>query len=832
MVNPRTRLAFMIATAIVFSSAAAAQQTSIRVSGDEPTSLRLPISMRAQAAASSGTVRFVVLGNVEPDRLGIARGVLRGQIVDASGPVGSSRLVHADSARPSGVVHVIAAGGGFTVLWGDERRFGPGLYARDFDRGGEPLAGERRVLPGPIVDLVAHPSHPALVTVLRRFAPPSLLLDGTVLDARPIDSARFSVPHLLRGDSSLVALVGDTVTLWRHFLDAEASLRRGLDVTDRLFPHAWTMTPGAAGGVVVTALRTNPMPVCFEWGAGVFLHQLVVDSALTTVDRSDIDSQSVCTSGSTYPDVTAAMRSWIDGAHSIRVVFTRSGKQPGQPAYSSAEGFDFVVSGCGGVARGTRHAATCRGAAPTIVRTSFDTMSAVTVDGARLASAIAPVQLGVGDRLPRSFTAAGEAHVAWLRGTPVPGAAWTDAARISRWTSDRVVSTDTIMLSSGQTSTQYQGYSTSTSFQTAMPQTDGAISLVSIGTGTIHVSPTQYSGSLGIWRATGSGWSQVRSGQFVQSVRYSEPLIGSDPNDGAGVTAVRSSTEGRLLYSSDTNGTSGASTVMPTTQASGIVPLSTGTWALAREGAIVRVQSTMVLDSIAIAPLSGQILWQREPGESLLHVALDTAAGALHVERYSTGLALIGAARFDIPRDAEDLSLAIDRDDSSLALLYATRSGVRLIHLARDLSLRNHNGLVFATTDSVANPTGVFLRGRLHVVWEDVRNGDADIYGRVLDAPFSGIVERRSEAVPLTLTVRPNPVSGLATIVLAGNVTSMTRLMLYDVLGNLVRDEDGGEETADDARSMVLDVSGLAPGMYMLSVKAGDGAVVRPIIVR
>ncbi|HEX9951670.1 MAG TPA: T9SS type A sorting domain-containing protein [Rubricoccaceae bacterium] len=89
-----------------------------------------------------------------------------------------------------------------------------------------------------------------------------------------------------------------------------------------------------------------------------------------------------------------------------------------------------------------------------------------------------------------------------------------------------------------------------------------------------------------------------------------------------------------------------------------------------------------------------------------------------------------------------------------------------------------------------------------------------------------------SEAGPaasaLSVRVGPNPARGTATVHVGG-VSGETTLRLVDVRGRVVREMG----VAAGASATVLDLAGLAPGVYGVRVEGGGGvATVRLVVVR
>ena len=81
-----------------------------------------------------------------------------------------------------------------------------------------------------------------------------------------------------------------------------------------------------------------------------------------------------------------------------------------------------------------------------------------------------------------------------------------------------------------------------------------------------------------------------------------------------------------------------------------------------------------------------------------------------------------------------------------------------------------------------------------------------------------------------SFNVQPNPVSDFAQVEFSLIQSSNIRLQVYDLLGELIMSEDVGE-MHEGAYSKAINLSGVANGMYMISLMADNDVITEKIIV-
>lgn len=820
MISPT--LSLLIA---LVATVASAQFTPVRISGVEDTTLALPLAMRMQSALTIDDTTVVVWGSFDLDRHGIAQPSLRMQLSSHGTSLADSRVLHSDSARPSGVVHVTARQPGFVVLWNDTRRFNPGLYARGFDRQGIPFGDEVKLIAGRIIDVVSYDGLPGVVTVIPLNGRPVILRDGFELERQSIDSARFARPHVMRIDSSLVSLNGSRLDFWKHYRDPLPERTIELSVPDSAFSQAWSITAGNAGSTVATVLRHDPSHRwCAEFSDGLRIRQISLDPNLNVIQEIDVDSVLGC--GSTLTEVTVfnAVRSRLDGGYRVDVTFARDFSAPGQVATITYVEQPIAITACGMITHGVRHRTTCRPGTQSSIRLTQDTISSVAVGDQIFPSAIAAIQKGVDDRTPNVVLFRESRLVTMARTWPVDFLRSTVDARIAQWSIGGITFLKSVWRSHGiQNSIDNQHTRSSTISTMNVQQIAGLASLVYVSNMTVQgpISGTIFFGSWLFMTATDTGWVQAGFVSDERDLRVQSPLVGHDPNmHRATYSIVRNSSVRRAVVV-DSSGTVISDTSLIPFMAHAIIPIAPGSWAAPNDTALMMITAGGIGATSPIPiRMAREGIWCRMLGPIIARAETDANDGALTLERYGLDLQFVDSVRVPLPIDAEHLWMCQNERDSSLVLLYATKSGIRIIHFVSDLTVRSYNKLVFETADSVAHPSAMFVNNELHVVWEDFRNGDGDVYGRVVPAPFSDAPSTPSPSSRArSISAYPTPSSEYVHVDI-GSQSDPGMLIITDALGT-TRYHRFVERHARQ-RSITLDVSQLPPGVYWASLRGRD----------
>jgi hypothetical protein len=181
--------------------------------------------------------------------------------------------------------------------------------------------------------------------------------------------------------------------------------------------------------------------------------------------------------------------------------------------------------------------------------------------------------------------------------------------------------------------------------------------------------------------------------------------------------------------------------------------------------------------------------------------------------------------------------------------LWGGSKGVYGTFLTRELETVRQDTPISAGQGTVRHPSGAFRNDTLFVVWEDYRNGTADIYGNWRYLPGTASVHEPEDttgqhgdggkdtttihppdtsqhiagANPLTLlSITPNPAFNSSTVSFSLSAPSSVAVDLFDLLGRLAYHGDAGLRPAGES-SWRIDAAGLPDGVYTVVIRNGNG---------
>ncbi|MGE3800821.1 MAG: T9SS type A sorting domain-containing protein [Candidatus Kapaibacterium sp.] len=195
-----------------------AQPENVLLSRD-PLVPTLPTDIQIQSAASIGNVELVVWGSTKQNASGGIQNVLYSQIVLDNQPVGIPEIITGEDAVPYGFVEVLTVGNHFRVLWNDRRVGAVGLYQRDIDLQGTPLADEEFVAEGKGLKIYTVDLFDGATIVELSGQPPLFIYSDGRIDRRRINPFYFSSPSVIAPDSSLALIRGDSLYTYRTMFD-------------------------------------------------------------------------------------------------------------------------------------------------------------------------------------------------------------------------------------------------------------------------------------------------------------------------------------------------------------------------------------------------------------------------------------------------------------------------------------------------------------------------------------------------------------------------------------------------------------------------------------
>jgi hypothetical protein len=205
-----------------------------------------------------------------------------------------------------------------------------------------------------------------------------------------------------------------------------------------------------------------------------------------------------------------------------------------------------------------------------------------------------------------------------------------------------------------------------------------------------------------------------------------------------------------------------------------------------------------------------------------------TETGAIVLEIFDLDGHSRASARLPVDSVRGMPSITENGSDSSLVVLYAGR-GVHAVHCSRGLQMVD-DVRISRTESAVRNPAGAVVHDTLFVLWEDGRNGAADIYGNRIalemlrDTVTSAVAVEGGEiatAAPLLVGLVPNPARDYATVEWSTRSGADATIDVIDRLGRIAAQQTVPAGSAG-TRATRLMTSGLESGVYMLRLRSGD----------
>lgn len=215
---------------------------------------------------------------------------------------------------------------------------------------------------------------------------------------------------------------------------------------------------------------------------------------------------------------------------------------------------------------------------------------------------------------------------------------------------------------------------------------------------------------------------------------------------------------------------------------------------------------------------------ERLLGDRFLRRYYSVDHSTYYLRIYSVDGDSLYGVRIPVPSGAHDPYMVQNREDSTIVLLWGSKTGVRAMRLDKNLGILSHDTAVSSTRDSVALPSGVWRGDTLYVVWEDFRYQKSVIYM----AAFAGFPHIDSLGAPgnatsMTLYIEsltPNPARGVAVATLyvpAGTIF----LEVFNGLGEKVMSHTI-QSSGVDRLYVPLEIDGLAVGAYHVVVRSGN----------
>jgi hypothetical protein len=219
--------------------------------------------------------------------------------------------------------------------------------------------------------------------------------------------------------------------------------------------------------------------------------------------------------------------------------------------------------------------------------------------------------------------------------------------------------------------------------------------------------------------------------------------------------------------------------------------------------------------------------YQRLRGPYFLRFFWTDASGSeLALELYTIGGELIATTNIHLLSRSGDWMAVQNPSDSSLTIVYGDSSGVHATYLDKRLKVLGANINVSATRQPIGNPAAVWRNDTLFAVWQDNRNGNADIYGNwIKRVAMLSTVPATPQTAP-EFTLQPNPARDRVRVTLPSSQGA--ELEVVDMLGKVVQ-----TTTVSEGRSAVdVHLDGLSAGVYLVRYRSANNALLlRPLVV-
>ena len=875
-----------------------AQHADIRLS-PEPLSYALPADARIQDAGRIGTTVLAVWGTITfaPDRSVI--NALQLQLLHDTILVGNQARLTSAQARPSKFVKVIPLQDRFLILWNDVRKEAPGVYMQVIDSLGSVLGNEELfsarsiesqsdifVLnnPSDILLLWNSPSPQAgvferrinsvgkpfdselriadgrvrkvtemstmqLVRVIEMESLPGFLLfpDGRI-DERAIPNDRFTTSFYLDSDTSIVVLKKNTLSFYRSIFDTAAVRSLQAPIPEISWP-AGIVAHDSMGYFVVWFRDSALYNKLF---INIYRSAVTIDTSLSNPIRAsqlliddswDIGANNISRTWTSIFNNTGCNHSHAVylSIHTHKTGHGQDSHNDRALAYSidpdgriSGDDGGFVLPPCG-IEQLLIAAARLKSDTFSIIRVSVKEKNGRALWDADLTSPTVPWRPNIPQILPNIFARADSAILTWQEDNRYVRSEWhaiTDTVSLPVQTLPRTAGSYCQVINNVTLVTAATSSATEVSARNGGPGYDCKIACDFYAAG------------------ADLGWKNIfhfSDGRFLHQVSY--PLMaidygGFNPNSSELTTAMTNYVQfgrtvlgfdltGKKTWSIDNPGGYGPYTLIPNDSTSYIG--TSGEKCYLWEEKIIRQVVPFAnngLHPVYRRLLGPYFLRLYNPLSDSLKTALDL---------YGMDGTLQKTVSLDTVPSNNTSFIVQNRIDSSIIILFGSSKGVFLTLLDNQLDIKQNSIRINAATDSTANPAGVIRNDTLFAVWEDYRNGTADIYGtwkvlpRILfpiidtahtDTTHSDTTTHPDPPIPPTRQeiikgIIPNPVLADAQMELELKEASPVQITLFDQLGRSVYHADYGTARAGRV-TLQLQLGSLYNGSYTLIVQTKE----------
>jgi hypothetical protein len=272
-----------------------------------------------------------------------------------------------------------------------------------------------------------------------------------------------------------------------------------------------------------------------------------------------------------------------------------------------------------------------------------------------------------------------------------------------------------------------------------------------------------------------------------------------------------------------------------------LVPLKNKEFLLIIDSMGVRYDNGLARESIKF-PMHDGLRYQRITGDRFIrsYVSSDTTKYVLEIYDMTGTL----TKTVQLPWGYAPTSYFITEnrrpaveDDATFAVISAGTSGVHAQLLRDDFTPLKPLEKISTGVDSTAYaPAGTFLNDTLFVVWQDSRNGDADVYGRAFNYRPHTIVDTTEGVEDVARgqigvgSIAPNPASRFVAVDVTLPIAASVDIEMVDLTGRMVKKQSG--QILSEGRHVInLDVQDLATGTYSLVIRAGRLNAGRKLVI-
>ncbi|HVZ37697.1 MAG TPA: T9SS type A sorting domain-containing protein [Candidatus Kapabacteria bacterium] len=833
---------------VLLASSPAWAQADVRLSYDALQPL-LPPDAQIESADSIGNLRLVVWGSTTANADGSIRNVLWMQQVRGDVKLGNPEILSDSTARPFGFVQVLALVDKFLVIWNDRRIANAQTFLMRIDsngiRGKEQvldsshtisnpglawakeehgyrliwngnqgilirmcdsdltLTGDASLINAGIFNSVLHPSRTPNVTLLDMGSDGWLVVDRSGRNS----TLNWTDPYYVENDGSLLILRDNRILEYASLLDTQPIRSFDAQLPPTAIPGTTLVALDLAGRIVLTYGTLDiSVDILFDQ------KYVVINVLQLTMLANGAFSQPAyrlgrgvayfdhCADTPEAEATSVSLQRECGNRYMVSVgvhVTTWMNCQASRGPYDVTDTVHYAVAQTS-VTDTAPDLGPCA-SRPGIALERRSSTYASAVDlllGSRRVALSAPVALdsiNIPDLAPGIAQRGDTLIVAWAAYGVEP------EVKINRWLPHRALSIDTLP---SRTTIYPEADSIAGSAATATVQTSAT------GSGFIVSISSRWVQRLGdgtgidrqhcdvLWPAS-TGWNLLATIEDNSSNAALTAVSAlNNPDDGNTLTALgeignSGITSARRLLLNDANGVNiwcTDSLHLAATAYQSFVPILDSHYVLMDQYGMLAFNGTTRQAAHALSTADGarhlklqgpRILTWYNSNNGVRLLITDTSADAIALSPELVTTAQLA-----------DLCIMERAGDSAIIMLAAGSNGLTMWTLDKNLRVLTTNQSISQGNARTARPSGVIRNDSLFIVWEDYRNGIADIYGRVFALYTPSGIELKARSVSgseLTFSASPNPARGPVELTWTGLPSSNSgTITIADLMGREV----------------------------------------------